>query len=204
MTNDTPLSAKQEELIAVGASIAAGCQPCSRFHFRAAQAAGASEEEVWQAVRRALEVRTAATKIMADLADRYLGRTPAQPEAEPQAESSIPGQLIALGAAVAANCATTVETSAIAAWRMGANEAQITTAVKIARAVREMAGKKAEAVLSRLAEASTSCTEECACHDPSGQPASGLTAGCCDTAGADFTDTCQPQAISQQAKRSLL
>ncbi|HLE29744.1 MAG TPA: carboxymuconolactone decarboxylase family protein [Anaerolineales bacterium] len=58
MTTETSLAPKEAELIAVGASIAAGCQPCTRFHFQAARAAGADDEEIRQAVRDALEVRS--------------------------------------------------------------------------------------------------------------------------------------------------
>ena len=59
------LSEKDQEIIAVGASIASGCLPCTTFHLRAASRTGASEREILQAVRDATSVRSAATEIMA-------------------------------------------------------------------------------------------------------------------------------------------
>ena len=40
------LDGRIEGLVAVGASVAAGCVPCLRHHARAAQEAGASAEEI--------------------------------------------------------------------------------------------------------------------------------------------------------------
>jgi len=39
---ESRLSEKEKELVAVGASVAAGCIPCTRYHVKAVQAAGAS------------------------------------------------------------------------------------------------------------------------------------------------------------------
>jgi AhpD family alkylhydroperoxidase len=48
--NDSMLTEKDQELIAIGTSIAAGCQPCTKYHFRAARIAGANDDEISQAV----------------------------------------------------------------------------------------------------------------------------------------------------------
>ncbi len=68
MTNghDEPaLSEREQEIIAVGASIASGCLPCTKYHLRAAASAGASAREVLDVVRNATQVRRAATEISA-------------------------------------------------------------------------------------------------------------------------------------------
>lgn len=44
------LEAKQKELVAIGASIAANCQPCLEWHYSRACEAGASEEEIEEAI----------------------------------------------------------------------------------------------------------------------------------------------------------
>ncbi len=50
------LSDKDRELIGIGASIAAGCQPCADFHLRATAIAGASDAEIGRAVDDALRI----------------------------------------------------------------------------------------------------------------------------------------------------
>ena len=74
MTTLSTLNDKDQELIAIGASIAAGCVPCAKYHFRAARIAGAQDAEIQQAVSDALCVRRSATEGMAELADSQLHR----------------------------------------------------------------------------------------------------------------------------------
>ncbi len=50
------LSDKDRELIGIGASIAAGCQPFAHFHLRAAAMAGASDAEIGRAVNDARRI----------------------------------------------------------------------------------------------------------------------------------------------------
>ena len=49
-----------KELIAVGASITAGCQPCLQYHVHKARESGAEEEEILAAVAVAKMVRKGA------------------------------------------------------------------------------------------------------------------------------------------------
>jgi AhpD family alkylhydroperoxidase len=56
-TSQETLTEKQKELVAVGASIAAGCRPCTTHHVAAARAAGAGDVEIRAAVQTALAVR---------------------------------------------------------------------------------------------------------------------------------------------------
>lgn len=63
------LDEKTLELIAVGATITANCQPCLEFHVRKAREAGAAEAEIAAAIDAAREVRVGAAARM----DRYAG-----------------------------------------------------------------------------------------------------------------------------------
>ena len=63
------------ELIAIGASIAAGCKPCTAYHIRAARTSNATDEEIRQAVTDAMGVRHHAARVIAGLAEKYLGGT---------------------------------------------------------------------------------------------------------------------------------
>ena len=39
-----------KELIAIGASVTAGCEPCLKYHLKEAKANGASEEQVLESI----------------------------------------------------------------------------------------------------------------------------------------------------------
>jgi AhpD family alkylhydroperoxidase len=61
------LNEKTTELVAIGASITANCQPCLEFHVTKAREFGASTEEIMAAVEIGKLVRRGATAKM----DRY-------------------------------------------------------------------------------------------------------------------------------------
>ena len=52
------------ELIAVGASVAANCQPCLQYHIRKALESGADEQEIADAIEISKMVRTGAASNM--------------------------------------------------------------------------------------------------------------------------------------------
>ncbi len=64
------LDEKTRELIAVGASITAHCEPCLAHHVKKASAAGACEKSIAEAVEVGKAVRTGANAAM----DRYAAR----------------------------------------------------------------------------------------------------------------------------------
>jgi AhpD family alkylhydroperoxidase len=53
-----------QELIAVGASIAANCQPCLKHHFKKASESGTNEQEIAEAVEIGRMVRKGALSSM--------------------------------------------------------------------------------------------------------------------------------------------
>jgi len=60
------------ELIAIGAAIAANCDPCFKYHFQQARKLGVSREDMMLAVKTAQSVKETPTKAMLQLAHRYL------------------------------------------------------------------------------------------------------------------------------------
>lgn len=58
------LDEKTRELIAVGASITAHCQPCLEYHSKKAQEAGAEAEEIAEAIEMGKRVRKGAAATM--------------------------------------------------------------------------------------------------------------------------------------------
>ena len=151
MSTDGILTQQEKELIAIGASIAAGCQPCTTHHFKAVRQAGATEAEIRQAVETALGVRNSATKIMTGLAEKHLGNGGSVEEPRSSSKSLV-GELISIGAALAVNCATNLETHLQAAQTVGATDRQIQTALGVARAIKKVAEEKAEAVTTAVAK----------------------------------------------------
>jgi AhpD family alkylhydroperoxidase len=65
------------ELVAIGASIAASCVPCFKFHYDKARKLGVSAEDMARAVTIAQAVKTAQGKAVLDAAARHLHRDPA-------------------------------------------------------------------------------------------------------------------------------
>ena len=176
MSTNGLLTGKEKELVAVGASIAAGCRPCTAYHVRAARTAGADKEEIRQAVNDALDVRRSATASMAHLAEKQLGGVPGS-DATNDSQKSLMGELVSVGAALAVNCVTNLETHLTAAWQLGATVRQIQAALQIARAVKNMAAKKADETITKIAGESQVCADDCGCHTDT-NPSSATSAGC--------------------------
>jgi AhpD family alkylhydroperoxidase len=158
------LSDKDQELIAVGASIAAGCRPCTTYHFRAARIAGANDQEIRQAVEDALCVRNSATEIMARLGRAQAGDAPTL-ETTCCETKTLVRELVSVGAAFAVNCTANLERHLAAARQQGATDGQLLQALKIAGAVKNMAENKARAATAKA----IGCTEDpnttCGCQD---------------------------------------
>ena len=76
-----------KELVAIGASIAANCEPCFEFHEAKARKLGVSDADMWQAVEMAQMVKETPARAVLKLADSHL-RHPADEAARPEAKSS--------------------------------------------------------------------------------------------------------------------
>jgi len=173
MSTNGPLTEKEQELVAVGASIAAGCRPCAKYHFRAARAVGASEEEICQAVNDALDVRRSATESMARLAEKYLKDAPGSNTGYLSAKSLL-SELVSIGAALGVNCVTNLGTHVTAARQLGATDRQIQIVLGIARAVKNMASNRIEAAIAAAIEKSEGCADDCDCQADKRPPSTQL------------------------------
>ncbi|PSR20471.1 MAG: carboxymuconolactone decarboxylase family protein [Sulfobacillus acidophilus] len=70
------MDVKLKELIAIGAAVASGCEPCLRTHVDGAQAAGADAREIETAVNIARAVRLQAVTGFDDAAGQVLRGEP--------------------------------------------------------------------------------------------------------------------------------
>ncbi len=60
---DGTLSRREKELIAIGISVVNGCEPCLEWHIPQALAAGASEDQVVEAIGVAMEMGIGPTTV---------------------------------------------------------------------------------------------------------------------------------------------
>lgn len=72
---------KTKELVAIGASVTANCQPCLQYHVAEARRHGADEQEIVDAIEVGKQVRRGAGAKM-DAFSSKLAATTADPAAE--------------------------------------------------------------------------------------------------------------------------
>ena len=149
------LSAREREVVAVGAAIGAGCQPCTRYHVRAGLKAGLSEDEIRLAAEEAEVLRIHAATSIADFARGLLGLS--EERAAPLCSPADPFQALAqVGAATGSNAGQALDWLLPYARGLGLTSEALAEAVEMAGVVKRMAGeffgKDAERALGVEAE----------------------------------------------------
>jgi AhpD family alkylhydroperoxidase len=185
-TQEQNLSAEQTELVAVGASVGAGCRPCVSHHLKAGAKAGLAGEQLLAAVAGAERVSAEAAVTMGDHARATLGPGVTSPALLSRLEEA----LASLGAALGANDATNIERQLHAAADLGASRSQLQQAIDTAHNVQENAARihlrEAERLLDALAPATAAAQtdaesdEGCGCGaDSDKAPAATTATGAC-------------------------
>jgi AhpD family alkylhydroperoxidase len=108
-----------KELLALGASVAAGCRPCTEYHVRAARSAGACDSGTTLAIETAVVLRNSATRGMDRWAERCQG---SRPELDPEfrAKAGLITELVSITAAVCVNSVADLTIHLTAARQRGA------------------------------------------------------------------------------------
>ena len=149
-TIDQKLSPEQDELVAVGASVGAGCHPCVDHHLKAGARAGLDGETLLATVTSAERVTAEAAVRMGDHVRAKLGPT----VTEPALLSHLEETLASLGAALGANDAANIERQLRTALDSGATRPQLAQAIATAKTVQENAARihlrQAERLLDTL------------------------------------------------------
>ena len=149
------LNGEQQELVAVGASVGAGCQPCVSHHLKAGAKAGLEEEQLLAAVASAERVCAEAAVATGDHARAKLGPRVTSPALLSRLEEALASR----GAALGANDPKNIERQLRAAVDLGATRSQLEQAIETAHNVQENAARihlrEAERVLETLAPATT-------------------------------------------------
>jgi AhpD family alkylhydroperoxidase len=147
MPNDPVMTAKGKTLIALGASVAAGCQPCTEFQVRAAREAGACDRGIQLAVETALAVRYSATRSMDRWSERCQGARP-ELDATFRGETQVLAELVSISAAVCVQSVSDLILHLSEARQSGATAEQIRAAVGIAKSIRNAAMEQIDAALA--------------------------------------------------------
>jgi AhpD family alkylhydroperoxidase len=71
------------ELVAIGAAIAANCEPCLKYHYRQAQLLGVSKADMASAVKMAANVKDSPHQAILRLADKLTGTSLSDPTTAP-------------------------------------------------------------------------------------------------------------------------
>jgi arsenite methyltransferase len=186
------LSLADKEAVALGASIGAGCHPCTQYHTQAALKAGLDTVEVRWAIEMAQVVRARAGVAVANVGRRIL-------EADQQdlGESVAPpcrmSALVWLGAAAGCNSGVLLAEYAPQAAALGIGASELREAIDVAEMVKSMAGKflsrDVERALGKAVEPATAGgAPSASCCAPGEAPkAAGAVAG---TASGDIGSGC--------------
>ena len=138
MTEQTALTERERELVAVGAAVGAGCQPCTQYHVKAALKSGLSENEVQRAIDAAEAVRREGGIAVSNMGRRILGV-----EEEPSRWGGAPldrdGALAYLGAAAGCNAGSLLTTGLAAVGEFHLSPGEARSALEIAEFVKERA-----------------------------------------------------------------
>jgi AhpD family alkylhydroperoxidase len=156
------ITQKEKELIAVGASIAAGCLPCTDYHARAVRQAGATEDEARQAAAIGLAIKRESLAVMGSRAAEHFGLHEEWPTSSSTEGLSSLETLIAIASAIAAQCVPALERHVVAARQQGLDDADVKRAVGIGRAIRKQAARNVDEAANVVGKASLAspCCEE--------------------------------------------
>jgi len=137
------LGVKEHELVAVSASVAAGCKPCTDYHLKAARTARLSDDEIRQAMIDAMSVRQNALELMKAYGLQLLGEA-VDASGDNGWESTRISELVAVAAAFAVNCTINLELHLAAAKALGIPDDEIDEVTKLARFIKGMAASHVE------------------------------------------------------------
>ncbi|MDZ7386181.1 MAG: carboxymuconolactone decarboxylase family protein [candidate division KSB1 bacterium] len=154
------LSQKEKELVAVGASVAAGCIPCTQYHLKEVRIAGATTEEITQAIDAALCVKSSTRGIMEKVAYDALGVPKEEQPSCCAGPTDRMKELVSIAAAVAVNCPTNFHKHVTTGRTVGVRDDEIQLVVGLAKMIRGKAMEKIDDAvkdLSAPAQAAACC-----------------------------------------------
>lgn len=180
------LSQKEKELVAVGASVAAGCIPCTQYHMKEVRTAGATMEEITHAVDAALCVKGSTRGIMEKVAYDALGFPKEEQPSCCAGPTDRMKELVSIAAAVAVNCPANFHKHVAAGRTVGACDEEIQLVVGLAKMIRGKAMEKVDEATKAIVASAPA--QAAACCEPSmqssSQPQAAASACCGPTVSA--------------------
>lgn len=142
------LRLKERELVAVGASVAAGCKPCTDYHFKAARKAKLTDREIRQAIDDAMCVRQNALEVMKAYGLHHLGETEQADDCGCNEPTTRIKELVSIAAAFAVNCTANLERHLAAANTLDVSSEEIQDVIKLAGFIKGKAASHVEKMVA--------------------------------------------------------
>ena len=161
MKTEGRLSNKDKGLVALGASLAAGCIPCTRHHMTEVQGAGASREEIDRAIDSALCVKSSTRAIMERAALEAFGSAAAEDTSCCSGPTDRMKELVSIAAAIAVNCPTNLAKHVQAGRGAGVPDDEIQIAISLGRTMRAKASEKVDAAAAEMFSSAASAADAC-------------------------------------------
>jgi AhpD family alkylhydroperoxidase len=153
-TSTEQLTRTEQELIAIGASVGAGCQPCLEYHLSEGGQAGLSKAELLQALADAECVKRSAYNELAVRGRELLAMAADMPPACCD-DTSVMKEFVSVGSAIGANSLIQLRKHIDQARGVGIGNAQLSEAIEIARNVQKHAAEGTAREANLLAATST-------------------------------------------------
>jgi len=167
---------------------AAGCKPCTNYHFKQVRAAGASDDEIEQAISDAMCVRDSAKAIMESFGLKLLGIAREDGACGCTDGTTRIRELVSIAAAFAVNCTASLNKHMAAGRSVGIADDEIKAVLEMALFVKGKAASHVNRIAERMGAVVSSGEEP---QDPAGcdgddepdgsheeGPADGGTRGC--------------------------
>ncbi|MFQ6608243.1 MAG: carboxymuconolactone decarboxylase family protein [Fidelibacterota bacterium] len=147
------LSSKEKELVALGASLVAGCIPCTTYHFKKCWETGVSGDEIQEAVYVARSIRNSTSTIMENLVNKHLGifsEKGNENRGFPNNPSRI-NELVSIAAAFAVNSTSNLNKHVAAALTISSiTEDEIKSVLDIAGFIKTKAASHVERIAEKI------------------------------------------------------
>ncbi len=143
------LNLKEKELVAIGASVAAGCKPCTNYHLKKVREAGASYEEINKAILNAVNVRNSAKKIMEAHA-LHLENVKDTDEYDRNENTTRIKELVSVAAAFAVNCTSNLEKHIALAQNVGISDNEVKSVLDLALFIKGQASSHVDRIAERI------------------------------------------------------
>jgi AhpD family alkylhydroperoxidase len=142
------LDSKEKELVMVGASIAAGCKPCTKYHVKKALEVGLSKIDIRIAIENAYEIRLKAAKIMLSHGLNLLEidediKNPETDYGEIRREE----ELVAIAASYAVNCTSSLEEHISRGKEVGIGDNEITEIAELVAFIQKKAKSHVDKII---------------------------------------------------------